>query len=99
MLNLKKPLEFQWDRGNIDKNSKHNVTNEECEETFLDQRRVIFEDKKHSSEDESRYILLGQTNHGRLLYTAFVVRDIKIRVVSSRDINKKEVYLYEKTIK
>jgi len=46
---------------------------------------------------EERYILLGETKKRRPLYTVFTIRDKKIRIISSRDVNKKEVGLYEKT--
>ena len=39
---------------------KHNVTNEECEEIFFDQRKVIMKDVAHSKSEE-RYTLIGQT--------------------------------------
>ncbi|OGK15173.1 hypothetical protein A3H80_02905 [Candidatus Roizmanbacteria bacterium RIFCSPLOWO2_02_FULL_37_19] len=93
---LPKPIEFIWDKGNIDKNLlKHTVTNEETEECFLDKEKVIYEDVFHSRSEE-RYILLGKTKWKRLLYIIFTMRNKKIRIISARDINKKEVYLYEK---
>ena len=90
-----------WERqeiwqGKIDKNRiKHNVAIDEVEETFFDTNKVIYNDVFHSQK-EDRYILIGKTKSGRLLYTVFVFRDQKIRTISSRDINKKEVSLYEK---
>lgn len=93
----KESIEFFWDKGNIDKNwGKHRVTNRECEEIFYDKKKKISKDVLHSGK-EGRFILLGKTKTGRLLYLVFTIRNKKIRVISARDINKKEVPLYEKT--
>ena len=93
---LLKPIKFQWDQGNLDKNfDKHAVTNNECEETFFDEQKVIFQDTIHSDQEE-RFIILGKTKNGRILFTVFTARGKKIRIISSRDINKKEIKLYEK---
>lgn len=90
-------LEFEWDEWNVEKNRiKHSVEPNEVEETFLDQVKVSFEDSKHS-DGERRVVLMGKTRKGRLLYVAFTIRSGKIRVVSARDINRKEVKLYEET--
>jgi len=97
MIKYKKPLEFQWDKGNIIKNwKKHKVTNKECEEIFFDKNKKIAKDPVHSAK-EDRYILLGKTKTGRLLYTVFTLRNKKVRIISSRNINKKEKHLYEKS--
>ena len=96
MVVIKEPVEFNWDRWNIGKNKKkHDVGEKESEETFFDDKRVIYKDKFHS-EKEDRFILLGQTRKKRLLYLAFTIRDEKIRIISARDINKKEVKFYKK---
>jgi len=92
---LPEPLEFQWDKGNIDKNLKHKVINEEIEEVFFDNKRYIFKDEIHSNGEE-RHRILGRTKKKRLLFVVFTVRKNKVRIISARDVNKKEVYLYEK---
>ena len=87
--------QFQWDKGNKGKNYlKHKVTDQECEEAFFDQNKKIFKDILHS-DNETRYILLGQTKERRILFIAFTIRSGKIRVISARDLNKKEKKLYE----
>ncbi|MBI3442342.1 MAG: BrnT family toxin [Candidatus Sungbacteria bacterium] len=88
---------FEWDSHNRDKNLiAHGVTNEECEETFFDPDKKMLGDEIHS-ENETRYILIGRTNTGRLLFIAFVLRKNRIRVISARDLNKREQKLYEET--
>lgn len=94
---VKDVLEFDWDEGNTGKNLKHNVADKESEEVFFDERRFIFKDYVHSKGEE-RFRILGKTKKGRLLFVAFTIRRTKVRIISARDINKKEVYLYEKKI-
>lgn len=91
----KSVFEFDWDKGNIGKNEKHDVKDQEAEEIFLDEDKVILKDILHS-DDEERFIVLGKTKKGRLLYVVFTKRDKKTRIISARKLNKKEVYLYEK---
>lgn len=89
-------LEFEWDKGNVGKNFRlHNVSDGECEEIFFDPKKKIAKDIFHSGK-EVRYILLGITSKRRLLFLIFTIRKGCIRVISARDINKKEKYLYEK---
>lgn len=95
MIIWKEPIEFQWDGGNSQKNEKHKVVNEEIEGAFNDRNKAVSPDHKHSHA-ETRYILLGKTKKQRLLYIVFTVRKGIVRVISARDINKKEVNLYEK---
>lgn len=94
---LPDPISFEWDRGNIDKNLvKHGVTNQEAEEVFGNEPLVLSEDAKHSLK-ETRFKALGKTNNERLLFVSFIVRDNKVRIISIRDMNKKEEVVYEKS--
>ena len=86
---------FQWDDGNRDKNlTKHEVTNEECEEVFDDVKKVVREDAEHSHV-EARHYLIGKTKKGRILFISFTARKDLVRVISARDINKKERKFYD----
>lgn len=91
----KSVFEFEWDKSNNDKPKKHGLTLEETEEAFLDENKIIFSDWKHSKA-ESRITLLGKTKKGNLLNITYTVRGNKIRIITARSINKKEVRLYEK---
>lgn len=96
LMVLPDPLEFQWDKGNTDKNLvNHGVTNQEIEEIFLDVNKRIFTDVLHSGNEE-RFRVIGLTRESRLLFVVFTIRKEKVRVISARKINKKEVNLYEK---
>lgn len=88
-------FEFEWDKHNIEHIKTHNVRSDECEEVFFDDNKVSFEDVLHSQAEE-RFILIGKTKSERLLYIVFTRRSERIRIISARDINKKEVHLYEK---
>ncbi len=86
---------FQWDRGNIDKNLiKHNVENWECEQVFFSKPLLVLEDPRHSLA-EKRWAAFGKTDAGRLLAVVFTKRGNLIRVISARDMNKKERVFYE----
>jgi len=98
MKTIKDLEEFEWDKGNIGKNKKHSVEDKEAEEVFLDGHRFIFKDRVHSKNEE-RFRIIGKTKKRRLLFIAFTIRGNKIRIISGRNINKKEVYLYEEKIK
>ncbi len=87
---------FQWDKGNSFKNwLKHGVGQEEAEEVFLNEPLLLFEDERHS-QHEDRVIAFGHTNEGRCLVVAFTVRQNLIRIISARNMNKKERDVYEK---
>ena len=82
--------EFEWDRGNVSKNwLKHGVNPFETEEIFFNQPLVIAQDVQHSHQ-EQRFFALGVTDQERLLFVCFTVRGQRIRVISSRDMSKKE---------
>lgn len=93
---MTKALSFDWDKGNVDKNlKKHGVKCKECEQIFFDKSLKTLIDKKHSKQ-EKRLIALGITNKNRKLFIAFTLRGKKIRIISARDMSKKEQKLYEK---
>lgn len=89
--------EFIWDKGNIDKNLiKHRISNKEAEEVFFDSKKQEYPDPSHSKK-EIRKIVVGKTKGGRILFLVYTLRKNKIRIISARNINRKEIKLYEKT--
>lgn len=99
MIDLGRIAGFEWDDGNRRKSAdKHDVSQAEAESLFLNDPLIIAEDKKHSG-SEQRFNALGQTSQGRLLHVTFTLRQkgILIRVISARDMNRKERKLYEQT--
>ena len=82
--------EFDWDKGNIDKNeAKHNVKWYECEQIFFNKPLLLLEVPGHSKV-EKRYFGFGRTDLGRLLTVVFTVRNNKVRVISARPMSRKE---------
>jgi len=85
---------FDWDEGNLLKNwEKHSVLPSECEQVFLNVPFVAAPDPVHSDE-EMRFHALGQTDAGRHLLVVFTVRGNLIRVVSARNMSRKERQVY-----
>lgn len=85
---------FEWDEHNTDKNwRKHRVSPEECEEVFFNRPLVVRGDTEQSKR-EPRYYSLGQTDSGRLLFVVFTVRGHLVRVISARDMSRKERAVY-----
>lgn len=92
---LQKCTGFDWDADNAEKNwQKHRVTPSECEQIFFNRPLVVADDVKHS-EKEKRLYSLGHTDGGRMLFVVFTVRRDKIRVISARDMNRKERKVYQ----
>ena len=86
---------FDWDDGNRNKNwITHKVRWTECEMVFFNQPLIILDDHKHS-EIETRYYAFGKTDIDRKLLIVFCKRGNRIRVISARDMNKKEKKFYE----
>jgi len=87
---------FEWDAGNIDKNwDRHTVTAGECEQVFFQRPILIAADPTHS-QDEARYAALGKTSADRRLAVVFTVRGTSIRVISARDMSRRERRIYER---
>jgi uncharacterized DUF497 family protein len=86
---------FQWDEGNADKNRiTRNLENWECEQIFFNVSLLILDDPRHSAA-EKRRAAFGRTDAGRLLALIFTKRGKLIRVISARDMNRKERGFYE----
>lgn len=86
---------FDWDEGNILKNwEKHGVSASECEQTFFNFPLIASPDEKHSIK-ETRFYALGHTDARRYLFIVFTIRKDLIRVISARDMNRKERRIYE----
>ena len=91
-LNLDQVQGFDWDQGNARKSEdKHAVSQAEAEQVFFNEPLVVAADERHSV-SEKRFHALGRTDSGRLLQIAFTMReaDTMIRVISARDMNRRE---------
>ena len=87
---------FEWDEWNSGKIwERHRVTPEEAEEVFFNDPFVLRSDVIHSTV-EKRYGVLALTASRRPLFVAFTVSNKRIRVISARDMNLKEVREYRR---
>lgn len=96
MIALDKVTGFDWDAGNSRKNDQHGVSMAEAEQVFFNAPVLMLPDPAHSH-TEPRYHALGKTIEGRRLHVTFTLRDdgTLIRVISARDMHRKERAHYE----
>ena len=96
MIDLTKVVGFEWDEGNSRKNEQHGVSMAEAEQVFFNSPLLVLPDPRHS-EAELRFHALGKTNEGRRLHITLTLRDAGqiIRVISARDMHRKERVIYE----
>jgi len=88
-------LTFEWDKRKEAVNiRKHGVSFHEASTVFLDPLSMTFYDPDHA-EDEDRYITLGMTKNGRLLFVSHADRGDRVRVSSAREASKLERNGYE----
>ena len=88
---------FEWDEGNLLKNwEKHRVSASECEQVFFNRPLVVTPDDAHSQK-ESPSFALGMTDAGRRLFIVFTVRDMKVRVISARNMSRKERKVFDES--
>ena len=81
---------FDWDAGNAAKNwDLHQVTPAECEQAFFNRPILVAADERHSAE-ERRYAALGQRKAGRRLAMVFTIRGTLVRVISARNMSRRE---------
>lgn len=98
MIDLAKITGFDWDDGNARKNDKHGVSTAEAEQIFFNDPLLLIAGAKHS-QGEPRLHALGKTDEGRTLHITFTLRNAgeSIRVISARDMHRKERTIYEQT--
>lgn len=97
MIDWKRIVGFDWDAGNARKSvEKHDVSQSEAEQVFFNEPLLTVPDAKHST-SEPRIHALGRTDDGRLLHITFTLRENepKLRVISARDMSRKERSYYE----
>ncbi|MBS3963954.1 MAG: BrnT family toxin [Methylomonas sp.] len=86
---------YGWDENKAATNLvKHGVSFEEAKTVFDDPLYVDFHDPDHSY-GERRFILLGQSTQGRLLFVSYLERRDSIRLISAREATPSERKAYE----
>lgn len=101
MIDWSRVKGFDWDDGNARKSAdKHGVSQSETERVFFNQPLLVVSDDAHSG-SEARYHALGRTDAGRPLHVTFTLRGggRLIRVISARDMHRKERAIYEQAEK
>jgi len=95
---LSRTLLFDWDKWNIEKNLlKHKVTWQECEQVFFN-KPIVEAIPLIRKEQEQRFYALGITDKQRKLTIIFTLRKNKLRVISARDMSRKERRAYDEKI-
>lgn len=96
MIELNDIEGFEWDEGNKQKNyDKHKVSIKEAEEVFNSQPFIVV---RTAYLNEERFQMFGESKH-RLISIIFTIRKNKIRIISARDMSKKERKFYEDKLK
>ena len=88
-------MEFEWDENKAKANlSKHRVSFNEAKTVFDDLLYIDFYDPDYS-DDEDRYIIIGESQQRRLLIVSYTEREDKIRLISAREVTRREREDYE----
>jgi len=88
-------LLFEWDSNKARRNIEtHSISFDEASTAFSDTLSLTIHDPLHSDE-EDRFILIGNSYQNRLLVVAHTERSNKIRIISARKATKKERKQYE----
>jgi uncharacterized DUF497 family protein len=87
---------YEWDPGKARLNArKHRVSLEEAATVFLDPFALTFDDPDHSL-DERRFITLGASGHGRVLFVAHSqTGEDQTRIISARKATRRERHGYQ----
>lgn len=90
---------FEWDKDKANKNiNNHGVSFDEASTSFSDNLSLTIYEPLHSDE-EDRFILIGNSFKSRLLIVVHTVRGNKIRIISARKATKHERKQYEDNAK
>ncbi|WP_309743498.1 MULTISPECIES: BrnT family toxin [unclassified Chamaesiphon] len=88
-------MRFDWDENKAVSNlSKHGVSFEEAKTVFDDPLYVDFYDPARSDE-EDRYLIVGESSQRRLLIASYTERGNLIRLISAREVTRTERKVYE----
>ena len=91
-------IEFEWDPAKARTNlRKHGVPFREAASVFRDPLGITILDLDHS-EEEDRFITFGFSGGGRLLMVAHTDHGESIRIISARELTRREREAYEEEI-
>ena len=88
-------LQFEWDPDKAVRNfEKHGVSFQDAATVFGDKLSYTFDDPDHSDE-ELRFLTVGFSQTGKLLIIAHADRNDKVRIISAREVTKRERRFFE----
>ena len=88
-------VQFEWDRAQDAANrTKHGVSFAEAMTVFGDPLAISIDDPDHS-QGESQFLTTGLSATGRLLIVAHTDRGGRLRIISAREVSRRERQQYE----
>lgn len=88
-------MRFDWDKNKAERNlAKHKISFEEAATVFGDLLSDTFDDPGHSVE-ERRFLIIGHSEKGRLLFISHTDDGETIRIISAREPTRAERESYE----
>ncbi len=81
-----------WDQETVDHISRHAVLPEEVEQVLFNDHNLplIMRGK------EGKYLVYGKTDAGRFLFVVWVSKYRKTKIITARDMSKKEKQFYQR---
>lgn len=90
-------MKFEWHNMKAAANKrKHGISFDEAATVFADTLAFVFPDQDHS-EDESRFLIIGMSDAGRILVVSHTDRGERTRIISAREAIRKERIFYEES--
>ena len=88
-------MRFDWDKNKAASNLvRHKVSFEEAATVFGDPLSDTFDDPDHSAE-ERRFLIIGHSEKGRLLFISHMDDGETVRIISARELTRGERESYE----
>ncbi len=88
-------MNFDWDEPKAETNlTKHGVSFLEAASVFEDDFSITFPDPDHSAAEE-RWIIVGHSDQGRLLFVSHTDQENQTRIISARVVTRQERRVYE----
>jgi len=89
---------YEWDPKKAAQNQKkHRVSFDEAVSVFSDPFTLTFDDPDHST-NEKRFITIGMSMKGRILFLSHADKgEDHVRVISARGATKSEAHVYQES--
>lgn len=88
-------LQFEWNHKKAEMNiRKHGTSFDEAATVFSDPLSMTYDDPDYSY-DENRFVMIGSSVLGRLLFVSYSEECHKIRIISARQLTRRERNQYE----